>query len=260
MATGEDAKQMSKDLWDHLEKDKELRDSPAASVAGDGRQDKNSNASWDGNRGYTANVFHRPPTGQEWESFAQIHNNESAVLKDAHVCDPPKDLTAKLSEQTKKVMLSSLQVGRPFALGMTNDYWHPIGRIHKLLANMVAKHHAHEVDFSLLTCEMTLAMIIHSWDSRHATNPFEVLVCPRPGDATNQNTYVRAKQSLIRDKVLAPDGGPTKPRMPDGPSAAGGSWDNWKGSGGSGSAHGGYDTDAWKNSGGDRGQATWGWK
>jgi hypothetical protein len=129
---------------------------------------------------------------------------------------------------------------------------------------MVAKHHAHEVDCSLMTCEMTLAMIIHSWDLRHATNPFEVLVCPRPGDATNQNTYVRAKQSLIRDKVLAPDGGPTKPRMSDGPSSSaagqGGSGDNWKGSGGGGSASGGYDTEAWKNSGGDRSQSTWGWK
>jgi hypothetical protein len=262
LATGDDAKQMSKDLWEHLMKENEVRDSPAASLIGEARgQDKNSSAPWDGSRGHTASVFHRPPTGPEWESFAQIHLNESAVLKDAHVCDPPKDLTSKLSEQTKKVILSSLQVGRPFGLGMTNDYWHPIGRIHKLLANMVAKHHAHEFNVGQLTCEMTLAMIIHSWDSRHSTNPFEVLVCPRPGDTTNQNTYVRAKQSLIRDKALAPDGGPTFGQKSSSFAGQGGAWDNWKGKGGGSSSGGGYDTEAWKNSGGGGGtQSSWTWK
>jgi hypothetical protein len=108
---------------------------------------------------------------KEWEYFAQIHLNESACLKDAHICHPPTELAGKISEQTTNVLLSSLRVGRPFALGMTNDFWRPIGRLHKFLVTMIAKHQAQDIDFVKVTAEQTLALIIHSWENGTRPTP-----------------------------------------------------------------------------------------
>jgi hypothetical protein len=151
-----------------------------------------------------------------WTDFMKIFGTEAIVQAGAVRQPKPAEVWGFISDRTSETLLNSLRVGRPFALGTTCDYYHPIGRVHKLLLTLLSKYQPDDVHKmpTPLTTELSLGLMLYAWENRHSQSPFEILILPDETEGSTSGktelAFVRAKQELIRDQTLASDGGPSK--------------------------------------------------
>jgi hypothetical protein len=197
-----------------------------ATASGPGGTAADGGSTWPANT--TSPVYWKPPRDPAWPDFMQIYGEEALIKAGAAKQPKPEALWNIINDRTSETLLMSIRVGRPFSLGTTCDFYHPIIRVHKLLRTLLGKYQPTETEkFGDLTPEMTLGLLLHAWEARHGQSPFEILILPDPKHVDQaewkrqqgndrhayhpmEMAFVRAKQDLIRDRTLASDGGPAR--------------------------------------------------